>query len=288
MSVAPIAGMGLGVLQRTGALDKIMSKLGFRPDVWTLQVDGADFIRGAGAFENAVVSQTPPDNIAWTLSGQTTRRKMVGDYAPPTMAAGGDPETCTFGALFVAGHAYEDLEPLRLALEAFWKKDANLGRRPVCLFSYGKRTFRCYLSNLGTKTPHGHWEASGNPIAYQFDITLEAANHRSLDRTTPGERERETMYWTLRASETPELVAWRVYGDASLGVRVRQLNADLYPSPAVGDRLRLLDRTHSDMQGAIKPRAVPFGTSAGVARFEAIAQARLEEEAIAVPGVTYT
>jgi len=103
MSVAPIAGMGLGVLQRTGALDKIMSKLGFRPDVWTLQVDGADFIRGAGAFENAVVSQTPPDNIAWTLSGQTTRRKMVGDYAPPTMAAGGDPETCTFGALFVAG-----------------------------------------------------------------------------------------------------------------------------------------------------------------------------------------
>lgn len=284
---APIAGAGLGVLQRTGALDKLLSKLGFQPDVWILQVDRADLNRGASAEDNAIVSQTAPENITWTLSGQTSRRKMVGDYAPPTMPAGGDPETCTFSATFVASHAYEDLRPLRNAMEALWKRDANLGRRPVCLFTYGGKTFRCYLSSLTTRTPQGHWYASGNPIAYQFDLTLEAANHRSLDRTVPGAPERETSYWTLKAGENVDLVAWQMYGDASLGPKVRQINASMYPEPVTGDRLRLLDRTHSEMQGAVKPRAIPFATSAGVARLEALAQLRLEDAVDTVPGVVY-
>jgi len=276
-AAGPITGATWGILQKTGIADKLLSALGVHDDVWTIQVAPEDMIRGAGPLNGLLVSQTQPQDLSYTYEGRGSATDMAGDYDPQMTPTGRNVVGVSFRALFAADHAFEDLRPIKDALVALTDKAPTIGRKPICLWDYAGETFRCWVRSVRVSTDYGYFPVSGNPRAIGFEITLEKAAARSLDTTDPNERERETTWYTLRAGESPELLAWRRLGDPDLGVKVRQINRDLFPEPAVGDRVKVYDATHSAMRGAIRPLAVPFATREGLERIEALAQLRMSE-----------
>lgn len=262
-----LVGLGYGVMRMTGGWDKLMSALGMKSDVWTLRVCDEDGMKSAALKDMGIVSQYPPENFKLSLKLKSGRTVSLNDQCPPVIPLGGEPSSISFTATFNSESAFDDLTPIQSALFLLASNDDVLGRRPVLIFTYGRLTLRCILSGeVGVGYPHGHHFLTGNPRDMTFDMSLEKSVTYGLDYM--GTKEKESIYHTLAAGETPELLAWRYLGDPLLGVKIRQFNRQYNPEPGIGDRLKVLEATHSKMRGAVRPRSPAFGTPKGMQRFE--------------------
>jgi hypothetical protein len=274
-----LVGLGYGVMRATGGWDKLMAALGMKSDVWTLRVCDEDSMKSAAVKDLIVVSQYPPENMKWSIKLKSGRTISLNDDCPPVIPLGGEPDGVTFSAQFNSESAFDDLTPTWDAIELFARNDSVLGRRPVLIWTWGKRTLRCILSSLDIGIPHGHHMLTGFPRDLSFEISLEKSVTYGLDYM--GTKEKESIYHTLAAGETPELVAWRYLGDPMLGVKIRQLNDQYSPEPGIGARLKVLEATHSKMRGAVRPRSAAFGSPKGMQRFEDLYWLRMHANGIA-------
>jgi hypothetical protein len=259
-SVGGIANLVLGLMSADG---------------WMLEVIDPAFSGG----EKRLVGQEPPERLSIRSRTETVRTSGMNDYHPLVLPSGGAPDAVSFRATFrttsdyLLGGAHVDLKPILRQLQSYRVADPNLGRPPMLKFSYAGDEFICWLTSVDSRMPHGTWKLTGNPITYEFDISLEAAGEHEIDMVDPASLERETIYHPLAQGETPESVAMLYHDDPMLGIKVRENN----PSKAFfvpGDVLRILDASHSKMTGSTRPRAVPYLTIDGLERLQEIAKLR--------------
>lgn len=154
-------------------------------------------------------------------------------------------------------------------------KQPRLGRRPLLLCSWLGYSMECWLSNYEPEWPHGVFQTTGNPRALVATIGVVRARQRSLETTSADALEPQTRWVTIGEGETFESVAYAHLGDPTLGVLLRRINPHVrLGGEQAGDTIRVLERSHSEMQQPIAPVSPPFVGSYAKA-FQAFAEARL-------------
>lgn len=277
MSLGGLVAGGLAIGQATGGLDALMKELGLSNDSWSLEPCAEDVQRGFP--KNAVVGQYPPEDVTWRYSARAARTGGLTDD-PVLTPTGSDAVGVSFRSSYVPSHAFTNVTPLVDQIASFTRIHPSLHRPPYLLWTFGGRTVRCRIASF-QPTLRGVWEITGNARAWDFQIELEKVPDAptGIDRTVPGEKPRETLHYTLKGVETPEWAALLYLRDPDMGVKVRQRNVAFFPEPTAGDDVAVLEHDHPDMQGAIKPRGVPFASRDGIARLEDLCSLRMDDHA---------
>ena len=249
---------------------------GLSNKTWSLVVDETSSLPNV---KYEVIGQTRPTN--WNVAYQSNVgvSSTLGSYDPPTLPTGSSPTKFSFSAEFVPKHAFDDISSITSSLEKMMRKDSNLNRQPLLLFSHADYNEHVWLTGLSVSIPDGVWKLSGYPIRTRVDITLTVARSRDLEFFDPTSPEPSTTYHTLGQGESPESAALIYLGDPLLGVKIRQNNPQ-YIDPVAGDRLKILPAAHSKMRGRIRPKSVCLKSTVAVRRFDTLAALRFSDNGV--------
>jgi hypothetical protein len=192
-----------------------------------------------------VVGQFIPQDVTKTVSGSIAHGAVTGGQHPILQWVAGDVEIVTFRAkLWAADSTDLTVEDRLERLEGLVKRAADLGRPPVCAFSWGflgTLTLDCLVKSLGGVT-YDEVRPDGSLRGASLTITLERYEAPELTITDPSVPEKFTRVRRARRGDTYESVALEEYGDALLGVLLRQLNPRV-PGMQLAD-LRARDPIH--------------------------------------------
>lgn len=181
-----------------------------------------------------------------------TDTTTAGSDEPSLQWVSGGSRVWRFRNRFRSKHNLDDIRGKRDDLERLRQRDPNLGRAPRVSVAWGDRELTGFVTSLRTRDV-GLW-VTGLPKELQFEIEITSAP----DVTGSGSSG-ETQYLHLAAGESFETLGRRYLGSALRGERIRRINPALAGRPErAGDRVKVLEREHPAMRGAVLPLGVPF------------------------------
>ncbi|MGE0229461.1 MAG: hypothetical protein AB7U23_13240 [Dehalococcoidia bacterium] len=166
----------------------------------------------------------------------------------------------TFQVTWAAESPLDDLRTIHDDMLRMSTKQPRLGRRPLVLITWMDYALEGWLSAYEPVWPHGVFQIGpGNPRVLEATLTVSRARPRSLEATSSNALEPQTRWVTIGEGETFESVAYQHLGDPMLGVLLRRINPHIrLGGEQAGDIIRVLERTHSEMQRPIAPESPPF------------------------------
>lgn len=173
------------------------------------------------------VGQFVPQDVTKTVAGRVEAGESVNRDHPILQWVSGEVEEVTFRAKLWAADSEDNAVEERLArLEALCRRNSDLGRPPVCGFSYGvlgTLQMDCLVRSIGGVV-YDEVREDGTLRGVSLQITLLRYEAPDWTVTDPSVPERFTRVRPSRRGDTYETVAAEEYGDALLGVLLRQLN----------------------------------------------------------------
>jgi len=209
--------------------------LGLDPKLWVL----TDLDRG-----DDIVGQFTPQDLSKTVAGSIAVGESVGLDRPILQWISGEVEEVSFRAkLWAADSEDFTVEDRLVRLETLVRRNSDLGRPPVCNFGLGSLAtlrFDCLVRSIGGVT-YDEVREDGTLRGVSLTITLLRYEEVDWVVTDPSVPQQFTRVRRARAGDTYETIARDEYGDALLGVLLRQLNprvpgmplADLRPNDGV-------------------------------------------------------
>jgi hypothetical protein len=191
-----------------------------------------------------VVGQFVPQSVRKDVSGDIAVAGSVNRDYPILQWTAGELEVVTFTAKLWAKDS-EDMtvEQRLLALENLVRRASDLGRPPICAFSWGglgTLNLECLVKTIGGVT-YDEVREDGTLRGVTLEITLQRYEEVTLVATDPSKPETYTRVRRAKKGDTYESVALWEYSDPELGILLRQLNprrpgmelADLRPNDKV-------------------------------------------------------
>lgn len=174
-----------------------------------------------------VVGQFIPQDVTKQVGATIAHAPTLNQQYPILQWVGGEVEVVTFKARLWATDATDLTVEDRLErLEGLVKPAKDLGRPPLCAFSWGflgTLDIECLVKGLGGVT-YDEVRDDGSLRGASLTVTLERYVAPELTVTDPSVPERFTRVRRARRGDTYEGIALDEYGDPSLGVLLRQLN----------------------------------------------------------------
>lgn len=207
------------------------------PKLWVL----ADLDR---PNQKDIVGQFVPQSVSKTVTGDIAQASSVNRDHPILQWIRGELEVVTFTAKLWAKDS-EDMtvEQRLVALENLVRRASDLGRPPICAFSWGALgtlNIECLVKTIGNVT-YDEVREDGTLRGVTLPITLWRYEEVTLTATDSSIPETFTRIRRSRKGDTYESIALNEYADATLGILLRQLNprtpgmelADLFPQDRV-------------------------------------------------------
>lgn len=218
-------------------------------NVWKIKcLDAAIALELEGQFQPDPGME---DAAVPTLSGTAT----AGSARPAVQWVAGGRRSVRFRSSFVSAHQLDDIGPKLETLTKLDLLDASLGRAPRLSLQWGDLEIEGFA--IVRKRIEGWWAISGWPRRIDFEIEIVEAFPLDLDGTGSSSSG-ETQFITLAAGEWLETLAARHLGDALRGELVRRINPRIALEEQPGDRVKVYERSHPAMRGAIRPTSPPF------------------------------
>jgi len=183
----------------------------------------------------------PEDGINVNFGGTLVDQARFGEQDPITHWVHGVTQNITFTAILFTRHADEaaDVEDLFDQFVELTQKDPDLGRPPICQFSYGSFFSETVLieradSNIVSVDKDG--------FAREIRISLSLRKYvpfsqQQIDPTKPA---KESFYLiATEAERSYEALARRFYGDPLLGDVIRRRHPAEPFAPRVGDKVKI-------------------------------------------------
>jgi len=190
------------------------------------------------------------DSLTHDKSSNLGSLSALGRETPIVSFLSGDVEKLSFQAIIFSMNYWDNIEEKIEDLFAMATPDENTGVYPVCNFFHGQFARQVLVKSLGGIT-YREPKYDGALKQATFNIELWRFEDYAYYVTSASGQERETKYVLAKTGDYYELIAAREYGNALLGVNMRQLH-DL-PILQPGDPVKVLRRTHSKILKPIKP-----------------------------------
>ncbi len=147
-----------------------------------------------------------------------------------------------FSSTFFAETTADVIEDKFSKLRRLAQKDDNLGRPPICVFSYGNMDFLCQVETVDVtvKSPRFHQDVRGTMQQINVDVTLRKYIPFSQKQIDPTKPRKESYYLIASAVESSyEQLAKRFYGNPLAGDRLRKRHPDMPMQPTVGAKIKI-------------------------------------------------
>lgn len=207
-----------------------------RPVTWTLisQDDGTEI---DGDF--------PGQNVVENVGGSWATQSTLGLDQPILQFMGGELETITLDVKVWAKHRgilgtgllADDIEDRVNTIRNLARKDQDLGRPHVWLFSIGKQFLQRVVVQKVGGIAYDRFRDDGSLRGALFSLELARYEPYSIS----GLAEAESLVTPVKYGDTYELIAKRVHGDPLLGEALRRRNPDKR-IPEVGDLIHVPSR----------------------------------------------
>lgn len=239
---------------------------GYHGKLWIL----TDLDRG-----DDIVGQFIPQDVSKTVSANIATGESVNRDYPILQWISGELEEVTFRAkLWAADSTDLTVEDRLVRLETLVRRNSDLKRPPVCSFAWGTLAtlrFDCLVKSIGGVT-YDEVREDGTLRGVSLSITLLRYEEVDWVVTDPSIPETFTRVRRAKDGDTYESIARDEYGDAQLGVLLRQLNPRT-PSRPLAD-LRRNDGVHVFPEEylltlKVQPRFHGFRTGPGYEAAEA-------------------
>jgi len=246
---------------------------------------------------SAGIGEAGPSNKLWVITDHDRTEDIVGQFIPQDMTktvsarieAGesvnrdypilqwicGEVEEVTFKAKLWATDCMDTTVEERLArLEGLVRRNSDLKRPPICGFCWGSlgtlQMMDCLVKSIGGVV-YDEVREDGSFRGASLQITLlryEAPDWTVTDPTTP---EKMTRIRRAKRGDTYESIARAEYGNALLGVLLRQLNPRTLGMPLatlrVGDGVHIYPEEYLYAM-AVQPQFHGFRSGPGNERAE--------------------
>lgn len=203
-----------------------------------------------------IESQFTPQEISRSLGAQYAETWTLNRDAPILQWTRGTLETWTFQALFWSKYFGDSLDSTIEFLENLVKRDDELQRPPVCLWSWGNFEIQCVVESLGgvNYVLRAYQVEEIKTVRYQ--ITLKKYDFFDIKTTDPNKRPTSTRYVYAKLNEDYEDLAQKRYQAPIWGDLVRRINPQ-DPYLVSGTLIALPDA--SDFIGVeIEPESPPL------------------------------
>jgi len=192
--------------------------------LWYLMIE-EDIYSGELKAGTKITGQFTPTNVRLNFGANIIEGGGFGRTNPIIQWVGGTLDEISFQARLFSDtkddtSAEEKFELLQLLLKAH----QPLGRPPLTRFFWGNAInggMLCFVSQLNAELDE--IREDGSQKGMTIDITLKKFTQYTVDRTAAAPMERTPIH-NVRANETYEMIALRRYGNALLGVSLRQQN----------------------------------------------------------------
>lgn len=232
------------------ALTGFISSL-FAARYWTLtRVDppvGKDF---KGQFR--------PEDYTEDFSTEWAELPIPGRDEPAVQWSGGGAQTITFRATFYAETLLDSIESKITQLKRAIAKDDKLGRPPMFIFTWGKKSELVFLRSIGGIRYSELW-LDGRVRKAEFSLLMRIVNDvLTIVETDPTKPPHKSRHKPVIAGSTFESVAAREYGDPKLGILLRQESLVAFPKPG---ETYALPSTSYFARRAVEPVSYSLGSS---------------------------
>lgn len=229
--------------------------------IWTLvDLDRNETIEG----------QFVPQGVTRNVGMVTSSGASLNAPDPFVQFVRGELRTTTFTARIWARDSTEGplVDDRIRRLEALVERSDDFKRPPVCDFFVGSvetLSMTCVVKSLGGITYDELFD-DGSPRGATLQITLEKFVEVELEATDPTKPETFTRRRRAKQGDTYESVALWEYGDAELGVLLRQLNPRVpgmdYADLAVGDEVHIYPEEYL-LEQELEPEFHGFKSGSG-------------------------
>lgn len=194
----------------------------------------------------------PTGGVELQAPANITSTATAGSDVPMVQWVHGGAPGLRFASSYVADNFLEDMQPQIDMLARLNKRDATLGRAPRVAFTWGTVAIEGFATVDYRIT--GFWPISGRPKSVVFTVTIQGAEPPDEGGRDSG----ETQHLILGAGETFELLGLRFYADPLRGEMIRRRNPEIATAEVAGARVKVLERTHPDVRGKVRPTAPSF------------------------------
>lgn len=182
------------------------------------------------------------DGVSISIGGNLAEQSRFGFQDPITNWTQGKARNFTFSTMLFARSAAEGIDVVDLLgqFEGLAVKDEELGRPPICLFTYGEFLSETVLvESVDPKIKNVM--SNGQPQQVELSITLRKykafSSQRLIDPSKPA---KESLYLVATDAENSyEQIARRFYGDPMLGDRLRKRHPAYPFAPNVGSVVKV-------------------------------------------------
>jgi hypothetical protein len=192
-----------------------------------------------GAILNPPYPMTEEGVTLDGIGGNITEQSRFGFEDTLLQWTSGRTKGFTFSTVLYSEHSEDDIMPKFAALKKLSKKDPDLERQPICIFSIGKvLSETCMVSNVDVRIAPPTAEQTAKLI--ELTISLKKYKPFSQVQVDPNKPSKESYYLVVSAAEASyEALARRWYGDPMKGDRLRKRHPDMPLMPSVGARISI-------------------------------------------------
>lgn len=182
------------------------------------------------------------DGVNIEISSSIAEQQRFGFQDALLAFTNGNTRTISFQTRLFARHREEDIDTQLNTLERMATKDETLGRLPVCLFTYGKRTSIFVLIESAAQNIR-RVQRDGSTQDVVINLSLKKYVPYSKSQVDPSKPAKESFYLVTKESEKSyEAIAKRFYGNPLFGDRLRKRHPGSPLAPNVGDTVRVPSR----------------------------------------------
>lgn len=182
----------------------------------------------------------PEEGVQLAVGGNLVKQARFGEQDPIVHWTNGTPRDIRFSMTLFSRHVEEasDVVALHDEVEALALKDDDLGRPPICLFTFGwyseivlvERIDPVYVANALNDDPR--------EIRFSFQMTKYVPfSQARIDPTKPAKESFHLI--ASQAEQMYEAIALRYYGDPLYGDRVRKRHPQEPFAPRVGSLVKV-------------------------------------------------
>lgn len=218
------------------------------------------------------------EGVSATLGSTIAEQPRFGFQDPITNWTQGKTTTFSFTTMLFArsDNEADNVNQLVADFTSLAKKDEELGRSPICLFTYGNIISETVIVESVDPTFRKILR-DGDPQEVSLNITLRKyvpfSSQRLVDPSKPA---KESLYLVASDSEKSyEQLARRFYGDPLLGDRLRKRHPQNPLAPALGSVVRIPNK-NVILQEVVEPAShiLSLTDEDAVANFERILEDR--------------
>jgi hypothetical protein len=183
----------------------------------------------------------------YPVSSEGVRVQGVGGVYAEMQRFGMDPvsnwisgktKTYQFTTVLFAETTDDNIEAKFSMLTKWASKDEDLGRPPICIFTYGNADVMVLIEEVSPiiRPPR----SDGSSRLIDLDIVLRKYKPFSQIQIDPNKPNKESYYLVMSATESSyESIAKKYYGSAIAGDRLRKRHPSMPMQPTVGTKVHL-------------------------------------------------